>query len=242
MGLEDFEKELAASRAGDEREERKERKHRSRHDRDDDSERRHRHRHQHRSHRHRDHEDESERRRRHKRHRDRDDDGGEERHGRHRHSKRRRSESGSPKRDAAVGKDAEDAVKVFDSDDAGGVEDEDEWVEKEADTAPPTEQILDERSEHMREGKVQRDAWMQEPSGLDIDYVQARKKEKEPPKSQFVGAKGDHEFRVQTAEVNQHLADLQRDFDDDDTEDPEKIDAQEPAQHQVSYTFGDAGS
>ncbi|KAI7365264.1 hypothetical protein KC354_g5017 [Hortaea werneckii] len=242
MGLEDFEKELAASRAGDEREERKERKHRSRHDRDDDSERRHRHRHHHRSHRHRDDEDESERRRRHKRHRDRDDEGGEERHGRHRHSKRRRSESRSPKRDAAIDKDAEDAVKVFDSDDAGGVEDEDEWVEKETDTAPPTEQILDERSEDLREGKVQRDAWMQEPSGLDVDYVQARKKEGEPPKSQFVGAKADHEFRVQTAEVNQHLADLQRDFDDDDTEDPEKVDAQEPAQHQVSYTFGDAGS
>ncbi|KAI6906269.1 hypothetical protein KC318_g10262, partial [Hortaea werneckii] len=160
MGLEDFEKELAASRAGDEREERRERKHRSRHDRDDDSERRHRHRHHHRSHRHKDDEDDSERRRRHKRHRDRDDEGGEERHGRHRHSKRRRSESRSPKGDATVSKDAEDAVKVFDSDDASGAEDEDEWVEKEADTAPPTEQILDERSEDLREGKVQRDAWM----------------------------------------------------------------------------------
>ena len=227
MGLEDFEKELAAGKSREEGDEKRERKHRSRHDRDKDEDRERRHRHHHRSHRHRGDEEDRDRRHRHKRHRDQDEDG--ER--RHRHSKRHRSDS--PKQEPEP--PADDDVKVFDSDGA-----EDEWVEKEVETAPPEEQTLDERGEDLKESKVQRDAWMQEPSALGIDYVQSKKPK--APQGQFVGAKGNHEFKVQTAEVNQHLADLQRDFDDDEEEDPEKVDETEPAQHEVSYTFGDSGS
>ncbi|TKA75764.1 hypothetical protein B0A55_04312 [Friedmanniomyces simplex] len=217
MGLEDFEKELAASRD----DEPKQRSHR---DGDEDGERRHRH-HHHRSHRHRDESHDGHQRYKHKRHRDRRDEGD------WRHKKRQRSESPTVEETRT-----EDPVKVFDSDDDG----EDGWVEKETMAAPPEEQILDERGEDVKESKVQRDAWMQEPSALDIDYMQSRKPK--APASQFVGAKESHEFKVHEADVNQHLKDLQDDFDDEgDDENADKV-QDEPAQHEASYTFGDSGS
>lgn len=222
MGLDDFERELAQSSKP------RESHHRSRRDRSRsrDKDREHRH-HHHRSHRHRDSSRDDERRHRHKRHRDRDDHDGERRH-----SKRQRSES--PRRE----KKRNEEVKVFDSD--GGVE-EDEWAEKEADTAPPQEQTSDARGSDLKESKVQRDSWMQEPNQLDIDYVQRRKEEK--PKGQFVGAKETHDFKVHESQVNQHLADLQRDFDSDGDDAAEQSAVKdEPAQHDVSYTFGDGGS
>lgn len=232
MGLEEFEKELAEGKSRDTRE------HRSHKHRDDDRERSHRHHHRshrhrddsrdrERRHRHRDDERRDEHRHRHKRHRDHGDEESERRH-------RKKHRSDSPKRE----KDPKpkEELKVFDSDDG----DDDEWVEKEAGTAPPEENILDERSEDLRKTKVKRDAWMEEPSALDIDYVQ-RKKPKEAP-SQFVGAKHSHEFKVHEKEVNQHLADLQRDFDSDGDEDAAEDVKDEPAQHEVSYTFGDSGS
>ncbi|TKA25694.1 hypothetical protein B0A50_05789 [Salinomyces thailandicus] len=241
MGLEDFEKELVSNKDREESTEKKTHKHRSRHVRDrdpyEDRERRHEHRHHHRSHRHKGEEDEDEderrQRRRHKRHRDDDEDERKQRR-----TKRYRSESTRAEPEAAVAED----VKVFDTDGEG----EDEWVEKEAETAPPEEQVLDARGEDLEESKVQRDAWMQEPSALDIDYVQSRKPKAVQSQSQFVGARENHEFKVQTAGVNQHLADLKRDFDDDDDpdvgEDAEMMDREEPAQHEVSYSFGDSGS
>lgn len=125
---------------------------------------------------------------------------------------------------------------MFDSDN-----DEDEWVEKEADTAPPQEETLDSRGSELKESKVQRDSWMQEPSELEIDYVQRRKQEE--PKGQFVAAKDTHDFKIHESQVNQHLADLQRDFDSDGDEGGEESKVQDKAaQHEVSYTFGDNGS
>ena len=113
-------------------------------------------------------------------------------------------------------------MKVFDSDG------EDDWVEKETATAPA-------------EKSVHRDAWMQEPSALDVDYIQ-RKRPKTPP-GQFVGAKDTHDFKVTENQVNQHLADLQNDFDSDgEDEVPANNVKDEPAQHDVDYTFGDSGS
>ena len=237
MGLEDFEKESAEEKA-------RESKHsRNNHKREEDGEHKHRHRHHHRPRRHRDESRDGERRHRQKRHRDRDGDDGERRHG-----KRHRSDF--PK----AGKKVEEAkeVKVFDSDGEDGDGDgdgEDGWVEKEAFPAPPEENILDQRDQDLKEERVQRDAWMQEPSALEIDYVQSRKP-KAPP-SQFVGAKdGGHEFKVHESEVASHLADLQRDLEDSDEDgagDGENGEAaaavkDQPAQHTVSYTFGDSGS
>ncbi|CAK4032071.1 Pre-mRNA-splicing factor cwf19 [Lecanosticta acicola] len=210
MGLEEFEKELTRSKA------------RSHEHRDDDHDRDRSHRHHHRTHRHRHrHRDESrdeERRHRHKRRRKDDED--EQRHG-------KKHRSHSPRR--------EEEVKVFDSDDDG----EDEWVEKDTATAPPEENILDQRGEDLKSTKMQRDAWMEEPSALDIDYVQSKKPK--APSSQFVGAKDSHEFKVHEKEVDQHLAELERDVDSDGGDGVEKV-KEEPAQHEVSYTFGDSGS
>ena len=227
MGLEDFERDLAQSSKP------RESHHRSRRDRDRsrsrDKDREYRH-HHHRSHQHRDGSREDKERHRYKRHRDRDekDDDRSDR----KHSKRHRSRS--PRRD----KKREEEVKVFDSE--GDDNDGDEWVEKEAATAPPEEEILDLRGPELKESKVQRDSWMQEPSELDFDYVQRKKREE--PKGQFVAAKETHDFKIHESQVNQHLADLQRDFDSDGDEEASAAVDDKPAQHEVSYTFGDSGS
>ncbi|KAK3725035.1 Pre-mRNA-splicing factor cwf19 [Vermiconidia calcicola] len=222
MGLSDFEKELAEERTREERP-------RTLRNRDEDGERKHKHRHHHRSHHKDDSRDrEEERRHRHKRQRNDNDDG------ERRHSKRRRSNV-SPERTA---KEAAE-VKVFDSEPE---EDDDEWIEKEASTAPPAEDILDQRDANLREERVQRDAWMQEPSALETEYVQSRKPT--APPSQFVGAKESHEFKVHEADVGKHLRDLEQDFADSGDEEGqrEEVVKDEPAQHEVNYTFGDAGS
>ncbi|KXL43898.1 hypothetical protein M433DRAFT_538434 [Acidomyces richmondensis BFW] len=181
MGLEDFEKELAASK------ERSSTHHyRSCHNEGEDgNETGRHHRHHHRSHRHRDRSRDEERKHRHKRHREREDDGEERRYRR----KRRRSESQNGRHGATDAK----------------------------------------------ENKLQRDAWMQAPSALEIDYVQSRKP-KRPP-GQFVSAKDNYDFKTQDVGVNQHAADLQRDLEDDSG--GEGISEQ---RSDIDYNFGDAGS
>ncbi|CZT16642.1 related to cell cycle control protein (Cwf19) [Ramularia collo-cygni] len=233
MGLEDFEKELAQGKSQESREHRQ---------RDRDEERKH-HRHHHRSHHDKERDDE----RRHKRHRDRtdDDDRRERRHKRHR--------SGSPRRDRRERDDgrghrsretqSDNPVKVFDK---GDEDDGDEWVEKESVVAPPQENLLDQRDQDLKSTQVpQRDAWMQEPGALDVDYVQ--RKPKSPPRGQFVSAKDTHDFKVQESDINRHLADLQNDFDSEGEGEGEGKGTDDkikdvPAQHEVTYTFGDSGS
>ncbi|EXJ86118.1 hypothetical protein A1O1_06488 [Capronia coronata CBS 617.96] len=82
-------------------------------------------------------------------------------------------------------------------------------------------------------GELKRDSWMEAPSALDIDYVQRKKPEPSPPKGGSLGA--DFEMKVHEKELNRHLRDLQNGKSLDDLED-------EPATHEVNYTFGDAGS
>ncbi|KAF4547489.1 Pre-mRNA-splicing factor cwf19-like protein [Elsinoe fawcettii] len=198
MGLEDFERELAA-----EQEAKSKNESRSKHR---DGDRKHKHRHHHRS-RH----DEDDRRRKRSRdrsHRDKDRD----REDRHR-SKRVRSESPNPARD---------------------VDEEDDWVEKEAMTAPPTEDILDGRGDDTGSNQ-QRDSWMQAPSSMDVDYLQRSGRRKSPP-SQFVTAKENHEKKIHAHEMEQ----LMKDLEDDEDEVANVKD--EPAQHEISYTIGDSGS
>lgn len=74
---------------------------------------------------------------------------------------------------------------------------------------------------------------MEAPSALDIDYVQKRRRTPPPPKAGSLGA--DFELKLHDKELNHHLRDVQRGTVEDDTLD-------RPAQHEVSYTFGDAGS
>jgi Protein similar to CwfJ C-terminus 2/Protein similar to CwfJ C-terminus 1 len=81
--------------------------------------------------------------------------------------------------------------------------------------------------------ELKRDSWMQAPSALDIDYVQRPRKQSSPPKSNDLVTK--FELKIHEKELNHHLRDLQSGKTLDDI-------AQEPAQHEVDYTFGDAGS
>ena len=81
--------------------------------------------------------------------------------------------------------------------------------------------------------QLKRDAWMEAPTSLDIDYVQRRRKEPTPPKTSTLGA--DFEMKLHEKELNHHLRDLRNGKDVDEIE-------TEPVQHDVDYTFGDAGS
>ncbi|KAK3107986.1 Pre-mRNA-splicing factor cwf19, partial [Teratosphaeriaceae sp. CCFEE 6253] len=208
MGLEDFEQSLAASRDTGES---KERSH---------EERERKHRHHHRSHRHRDESRDRERRHKHKRRHERGDDDEVDR----RQKKRLRSESPKP---------VDRAVKVFDSEDE---DDEDGWVEKEAVAALVEKPAAADEGEGKT--KMHRDAWMQEPSALEMEYVQSRKPKEAA--GQFVSAKTNQEFQIPNPD---HLADLQADLASDaqDEQQTERVE-DEPAQHDVTYSFGDAGS
>jgi Protein similar to CwfJ C-terminus 2/Protein similar to CwfJ C-terminus 1 len=81
--------------------------------------------------------------------------------------------------------------------------------------------------------RLKRDSWMEAPSAIDIDYVQRRRQSPSPPKASSLGA--DFELKLHEKELNHHLRDLHNGTAEDDTLD-------EAAQHDVSYTFGDAGS
>ncbi len=84
-------------------------------------------------------------------------------------------------------------------------------------------------------GALKRDSWMEEPSDLDIDYTQMGVKKPPKPTTSKSG-RADLELKIHENELNKHhLQDLaegkELDWDQD-----------EPAQHEVDYTFGDAGA
>ena len=81
--------------------------------------------------------------------------------------------------------------------------------------------------------ELKRDAWMESPSAIDLDYVQKPRRPSSPPKSKLLSA--DYELKLHKRELNQHLRDLNNGK-------PLQDIADEPAQHEVDYMFGDAGS
>ena len=84
--------------------------------------------------------------------------------------------------------------------------------------------------------QLQRDGWMQEPSALDIDYVQ-RGGKRSSAETHARSAKADFELKIHENELNKHhLQDLAAGNDI-----PQEI-RNEPATHTVDYTFGDAGA
>ncbi|KAF2686447.1 hypothetical protein K458DRAFT_485724 [Lentithecium fluviatile CBS 122367] len=224
MGLDDFEKKLAQSKAKESRKKRdrsrsRHKHHRSsHHHRDDDRDERHRHK---RSRHNR--ETSEERARRKRRERERDGDG-EDRSRRNRKDRRSRSPS-SDEEDRLTDK-RRSLHNLVEEDSAS----DDEPTGK--DYAPPDDDILDQQLEAAADADLQRDSWMQAPSSMDIDYVQRKKKEE---KTHFVGASAEnqHALKVHDAELEHHLKHLQE--DDDMIEET-------PAQRDVSYTFGDSGS
>lgn len=74
---------------------------------------------------------------------------------------------------------------------------------------------------------------MEAPSALDIDYVNKRK---EPPKDKTAkSTKADYSLKIHQNELNHALKDLQEGGQ-------MEASADEPAEHEVNYTFGDNGS
>ncbi|KAL2353938.1 CwfJ C-terminus 1-domain-containing protein-like protein [Cryomyces antarcticus] len=211
MGLEDFEKELAESKGH--RSHRKRDRSRSR-ERDG---RKHHHHHHHRSSRNHN-DDEEGSRHRHKRSRHLQEGGKGAEESSERVSKRRHSDSQHRSKSSV----AEN-------------EEEDEWVEKGAMVPPPIEDILDRRLADASDAGLKRDAWMEAPSALEVDYVQHNRSN--PDRTQFraQSAKANYELKLHKNELNQHLRDLHEGNETTDL-------ADEPAQHEVAYIFGDAGS
>ena len=230
MGLEDFEKELAAAKSQEPS--RKRHRSRSREDRHSHRQDKHRHRHHHRSSshhrsRHDQHESSSSSRHEHKR-RDRRHEPERKRS----HSPRR---SQSPVRSNHHDDDDDDD----DDDDNDDALDPDEWVEKEAPAAPSI-------GVPVPAAPPQRDSWMEAPSSLNIDYVQTSRHRKSPP-SQFVSAKEQPDSKIHKHDTDLLLKDLQEQEDDGDaTGEPEaqgsSLDKSSQPEHKVTYTFGDSGS
>ncbi|KAL2794751.1 CwfJ C-terminus 1-domain-containing protein-like protein [Aspergillus keveii] len=207
MTLEEFEKSLAEER---EREKRHERSDRDKH--------RHRHR------------DERDRDRNRDRDQDRDRDRSKEHRHRHHRSHRHRSRSGereSRHRDDD-GHRHKRSRHTSDHDDREHKRRHRESRDEEQE-APAAEVAQEEPT------KLKRDAWMEAPSALDIDYVQRRDTTRleEEPKARMLQA--DFELKIHDRELNTHLRDLK------DGKALEEIE-NEPAAHEVNYTFGDRGS
>jgi hypothetical protein len=105
---------------------------------------------------------------------------------------------------------------------------------KHAKTSDPHEDlpIPDDEVPVSEEPKITRDSWMTAPSALDIDYTRrgAKKEPVKPPP-----ANPDYDLKVHKKELNHRLQDLLDGKTLDDI-------ADEPAQDEVSYTFGDSGA
>ncbi|PVI05924.1 hypothetical protein DM02DRAFT_515585 [Periconia macrospinosa] len=104
----------------------------------------------------------------------------------------------------------------------------------EKDYMPPNDDFLDHQLEEAADANLERDDWMKAPSSMNVDYVQRKKKDNEP-KGQWVSASAEtqHKLLVHKAELNQHLRDVS--INDKHIE-------EEPTQREVPYTFGDSGS
>ncbi|EUC28880.1 hypothetical protein COCCADRAFT_29957 [Bipolaris zeicola 26-R-13] len=216
MGLEEFEKELAQNKKKDEDKKRNRSRSRDRHHRKHRSSRHHDDDERHRSKRSRHHRETSEERARRKR---------KERHEKEDRSRRKHRETHSS--------DDEDRLtrrrksRHYHEDESSGDD-----APQEKDYVPPDDDILDQQLEEAADADLQRDDWMKAPSSMDVDYVQ-RKKKKEKTTYVKASAEQQHALKIHQAELNHHLADIK---------DEQAPVADDPAQREVSYTFGDSGS
>ena len=185
-----------------------------RHEKSREHRKHHHHHHHHQSHRH------------HESHRNEED--------RHRHKRRRRSREN---RDGSASyQKSELNGESNSSTRARSLEEEveEEWVEKDA--TAPAELEADRSRSGGPTNELKRDSWMETPSALDIEYSQ--KTTKKPAEPTISGSsKTDFKLKIHDNELNKHhLQDLA-----DGKDIPDEV-LHEPAQHEVSYVFGDAGS
>ena len=227
MGLEDFEKELAASKS-------KERKKR---DRSRSRDRHHRSKH-HSSHHHRDDGDRDghHREKRSRRHRETSEERSQRKHKEKERNDKFHDRSRlkhKDRRSRSPSTEDEDRLKQkrksrhFEEDESSGDD-----APQEKDYVLHDDELLDEQLEEAAAANIQRDDWMQAPSSMDVDFVQRKKREE---KTTYVAASAEkqHALKIHKAELNHHLADLK---------DDEATATEEPARREVDYTFGDAGS
>jgi hypothetical protein len=110
-------------------------------------------------------------------------------------------------------------------------DDHDRRTRKYTKTSDPKEDLpIPDEEEPEAEPKATRDSWMTDPSAFEFDYTQRGAAKPEKPK---VPSKPDYDLKIHKNELNQHLQDLNvgaKKLDDID------------ADHEVSYTFGDAGA
>jgi len=102
-----------------------------------------------------------------------------------------------------------------------------------AKTSDPKKDLpIPDEEEPQERPKVARDSWMTEPSALDFDYTQkgSKKLEKAP-----ITSKREGDFTVFKNELNHRLHDVA------DGKSVENL-KDEPAQHEVLYSFGDSGA
>ncbi|KAH0551369.1 hypothetical protein GP486_007415 [Trichoglossum hirsutum] len=183
--------------------------------------RRHHHHHHHHHHRssehHGDGDDKERRSHRHKRsrHSKEDDDSEVEewQKRRHRHSRH---------------KESQDVAQEEDDD-----EDDDEWIEKKVAPSAATGGVS-EKPHGLGDANLKRDAWMEAPSALDIDFTQ-RGARKVPEPATNKQSRPDFDLKIHKNELNTHLKDLA------EGKDISTITTAQP-RHEVDYTFGDSGS
>ncbi|KAJ8226077.1 hypothetical protein LV159_000776 [Aspergillus fumigatus] len=178
-------------------------------------------------------------------HRDRDRDRSKERsrHHRHHHHHRRHSsrsrerEPGRPRESHADEENSHRHKRSRHSTDHSDDRDHShkrrhrrESKDNESESTAPVKEIVQEEPKQLR-----RDAWMEAPSALDVDYIHRRdtKRLEEEPKAKMLQA--DFELKIHDRELNQHLRDLKEEKGLAEVE-------EKPVQHEVDYTFGDAGS
>lgn len=107
-------------------------------------------------------------------------------------------------------------------------------MEKGSYDAPPNEDTLDDLLEAAADKNLQRQSWMEAPSAMDVDYVQRRKAEEKPSTSH--ATQKDYQLKIHKMELNTRL------LEDLDEVDPSTKALNEPAEHEVNYTFGDEGA
>ncbi|KAL8997805.1 MAG: hypothetical protein Q9188_006234 [Gyalolechia gomerana] len=109
-----------------------------------------------------------------------------------------------------------------------------EWVER--GVATTNESAVKSQDRPDAPGELKRDAWMEDPSAISIDYIHRPIKE-DPKLTNTTSSKADFGLKIHDNELNKHhLQDLAdgKDVSDDVI--------QEPAPHTVDYVFGDSGS
>lgn len=167
-------------------------------------------------------------RRNHKHHKRHHDD--EEDHRRHKRRKRSTSRTDSNRahgsRNTLTGHQGERVDRGV-SQSEGGTDDPATWSPAKNDGHLPTSTFTHE---------TKRDSWMEEPSGLDIDYTQKGVK-RSSDSTTSRPSKADFELKIHQNELNKHH--LQSLAEGKDI--LEKLD-EEPAQPNVDYVFGDAGT